>query len=433
MTKRAPVRISKRSVDDLGPGDTIYDTEIRGFRAACLPSGRVTFGYQYSSPTGKGRPFLALGLYGEITADQARTFAAKAAVAVRDGRDPAAEKQMAGARTENTVNHVLDEWLEKYARGPEPMRSADGIEKQFKTHVRPEIGKLAIYDVTRKHITDMLNKVAAGAGPVAADRVLAYVRGAFNWWRIGDDKFITQPIVKGMTRTNPKKRQGKHQLDIEEIRDIWRALDEIGTEAPPCFPAFVRSLLLLATRRNELARMHVSEFGKGNKVNDWIIPAARYKTDIDHLLPLPEMIRSMLPDRKQGFIFSSDGGKTPFSGFSKAKAALDKAVDVLRQREGREPIRKWKFHDLRRTARSLMVSIGIADDHAKKVLGHVIIGIDSVYNVYDYKEEKFNALVKFATFIMNAVTPSPDNVVTFKKASAPRPPQRRHRAASVAG
>ena len=69
-----------------------------------------------------------------------------------------------------------------------------------------------------------------------ADRTLAYVRKAFNWYATRDDDFHP-PIVKGMARTKPKERNGKRTLADDEIRDLWTALDTL-TDAPACYPRF---------------------------------------------------------------------------------------------------------------------------------------------------------------------------------------------------
>jgi integrase len=357
-----------------------------------------------------------------VTVEQARTSAKKRAGKVADGADPAAELALKAATSKNTVDHVLDQWLAKHANGARGLRSGEQYATVFDRHVRPVIGKLPIYDVTRTDIAKMLDKVAENA-PVMADRTLAYVRSAFNWWRVRDDKFITMPIVKGMARTTTEGRKRKRVLDQEEVRDLWRALDAVGAEAPPFFPAFVRTLLLSGCRRDEVAAMHTEEF----KGDDWVIPAERYKTKRDHLLPLPATVKAMLPDRKDGFVFSSDGGKTPFSGFSKTKVALDKAINALRKKEERKPMPSWQYRDLRRTARTgIRGWIEMDDEIAKAVLGHVISGIASVYNVYDYRDEKANALQKWAAYIaeITTSTPTPDNVVSFPKAS-PAPRRRR--------
>jgi integrase len=417
------VRINSTSVKALTTGEVISDAEIKGFFARRLPSGNVTFGFRYTAAEG-GRLTMPLGMLGSVTPDEARNAAKINAGRVAANANPVAEraqKRADATKSKYTVDYILDQWLALYARGPDPLRTADEIAGAFNKHVRTTrtddnvppgwkpgkgaIGHIVIYDLTRKDVTAMVDAIVAQGSPVGCDRILAYVGSALNWWRIRDDNFITMPIVKGMVRNSNSKRRRRRSLSLEELCDVWIASDEIGSDAPAFFPAFVKTLILLGCRRNEAADMHTREFGHGNKVADWTIPEARYKTKVDHLLPLPDAVLTLLPERKNGFVFSSDGGHTPFSGFSKAVTALKEAVNALRKREGRSPIAKWQLRDLRRTARSTMVSkaLGVPDLHAKAVLGHRIGGIDGVYNVHDYYEEKSDALVAWAKYVTEAV------------------------------
>ena len=61
-----------------------------------------------------------------------------------------------------------------------------------------------------------------------ADRTLAYLRKAFNWYATRDDQFSV-PVVRGMARVKPKERARTRVLSDEEIRIIWPALGEART------------------------------------------------------------------------------------------------------------------------------------------------------------------------------------------------------------
>src|SRR5450759_4386596 len=76
------------------------------------------------------------------------------------------------------------------------------------------------------------------------------------------------------------------------------------------------------------------------------------------------------------FVFPSRA-KTPYSGFGKSKAALDKAVLKMMKKQAKKgvkvrPLPNWTLHDLRRTAKTLMVRAGVRPDISERVLGHVI-------------------------------------------------------------
>jgi integrase len=169
---------------------------------------------------------------------------------------------------------------------------------------------------------------------------------------------------------------------------------------------------LTATRRGETADMSVTELDG----ELWTIPAARYKTKRDHVIPLSaqalDLIRKSAPAKpakNAPFVFSTTDGAISFSGFSKAKTALDKTLEELREREGRPSMANWTLHDLRRTARTLLARAGIRDDIAERCLGHVIKGVEKIYNRHAYLDEKRRAFEALATLVTRILNP-PANI-----------------------
>jgi integrase len=169
----------------------------------------------------------------------------------------------------------------------------------------------------------------------------------------------------------------------------------------------VKTLLLTAARRGEVADMATTELDG----DVWTIPAARYKTKVDHVIPLSaeavDLIRAQAPAKpakNAHFVFSTTNGAKPFSGFSKTKRDLDKKIAEARERDGRPPRENWTLHDLRRTARTLLARAGVRDDIAERCLGHVIKGVEKVYNRHAYLDEKraaFEALAALVSRILN--------------------------------
>jgi len=403
------VKITKRQIDGLSPGGLIVDDEVRGFVARKLPSGVVTYGFRYRDKRTNRRRWLGLGLHGSITPEQARNLAKKRAGEVADARDPAAELQSVRAESAraalaviNTVNVVLDSFLSEYVRGSDALRSANQIERAFELYVRPRIGEKSIYDLQRSDIKEMLTEIAREHGPVMADRVLAYVRKAFNWQMVSDDHFKS-PIVRGMARTKPKQRARKRTLTDQEIRDVWAALQT--ADVPECYPRFLKSLLMNATRRNESSMMNSAEV----ESDTWVIPGSRYKAKIDHAIPITDAFSKLIGEKPDGckrntwFVFSTTNGARPFSGFSKAKKALDAEIAKKRRATDREAMPRWTLHDLRRTGRSLMSRAKVPTDHAERVLGHVIGGVRETYDRYEYLDEKRDALTRLSDLLQEII------------------------------
>jgi integrase len=406
-------KITKSAVDHLKPGAILADSNPIGFVARKLPSGAVTYGYRFRDKDSGRQRWIGLGVHGAITPDQARKKALRVAGEVQAGGKPVSAAVVAAKRRQSlgvNVDQALDEFLARYVRNPErPLRGADHTERAFNAYVRPRIGAKSIYDVTRLDVVELLDACEDTAGPVMADRTLAYLRKAFRWWAARDEKF-TPPIVPGMARTKPKERARSRVLSDQEIRDVWRALDTARVPKP--FPAMVRTLLLTCQRRDEVSRMAWREIDG----DIWEIPAERYKTGQPNAVPLTEAARAVLRvPKKSSFVFTSDDAH-PLSGFSKAKARLDAEIARIRKEEGREPMPGWRLHDLRRTGRSLMSRAGVPTDHAERVLGHVIGGVRHTYDRHAYEAEKKSALEKLAALVGKILNPTSGRVVHFSKA-----------------
>jgi integrase len=93
--------------------------------------------------------------------------------------------------------------------------------------------------------------------------------------------------------------------------------------------------------------------------------------------------------RASDYVFSA--GKTPPSGFSKAKFRLDR---YMAESLG-EAIAAWRLHDLRRTAASGMSGLGIRAEIIENTLNHmsgINSGLVRVYQRHEQHEARKQAL-----------------------------------------
>jgi len=87
-------------------------------------------------------------------------------------------------------------------------------------------------------------------------------------------------------------------------------------------------------------------------------------------------------------LFPARGRDTPFNGWSKAKAALDKLAGVA----------DWTLHDLRRTFATNMAQLGTPPHVVEKLLNHrtgTISGVAAIYNRYQFMDEMRQAIEKY--------------------------------------
>ena len=66
----------------------------------------------------------------------------------------------------------------------------------------------------------------------------------------------------------------------------------------------------------------------------------------------------------------------------------------------------WTPHDLRRTGRTLLASLGCPAEIAEAILGHLPPGIQSVYNLHSYDAERRRWLTRLARRLETLAAPA---------------------------
>ena len=170
--------------------------------------------------------------------------------------------------------------------------------------------------------------------------------------------------------------------------------------------------------------MHWREIDSQRAV--WTIPAERTKNGEEHqvdLSPQALAILESLPGERQGLAFSTTS-KTAVSGFSKAKARLDRVMleELSRQADDRsqsQNMKPWRTHDLRRTMATLMgEELEIDPGVIERLLNHLSGsqgGLQGVYQRQQYRGKRKAAMLAWGAFIERLVFDenTPANVVVL--------------------
>jgi hypothetical protein len=396
-------------------GDVIQGVAApRGFGVRVTAGGARSFVLNYRM---RGREHrLTIGAWPDWSVLRAVREARNLRQRVDRGENPLEDR--VPPPTTKTVASVIDEFVTRYVRNKEnPLRCANDLESAFNRLVKPRIGKIGVYDLRRSHIAEMTDWIEDNAGPVMADKCRAYTRKAMGWYAERDDQYnLTAAFVRVRPRANQKERARTRVLSDDEIRIIWPVLEHTGT-----FGAMVKMLLLTGQRRDEVAHMSRSEI---DKEGIWVIPAERYKTKRPNHVPLSKAALALIAAQPKlsdcDLIFPSQA-KTPYSGFTKSKTKLDRAVFAAMNAHAKagmevEPLPNWTLHDLRRTAKTLMARAGVRPDISERVLGHVVAGVEGTYDRHSYADEKRDALEKLMVIVNRILHPPHSNVVTLSTA-----------------
>jgi integrase len=322
------------------------------------------------------------------------------------GNDPAglkfdakaAKEKAAAARASDTVDNLVTQFIERWAKKQTRENSWRMTQRIFERFVLPSWGGWSIHDIKRRDVIDLVEGVADYA-PVLANRVHAALSKFFNWLA-SRDVIVASPCA-GVARPC-KERSRDRFLSDDEIKSVWVAGNEIGGAAGAC----IKILLLTGQRRGEVAGMRRAEIDK----DIWILPPERTKNGKRHSVPLSRQAMAIVESSLQivggvDYVFpGARGGK--LAGFSRIKAVLDARVTFKE---------RWTLHDLRRTVASGMARIGVPLPVIECVLNHrgeSFAGVVGVYQRHDYAAERRTALQRWADHLDEVVSDKPaDKIV----------------------
>ena len=352
-------KLTKRIVDAAAPsGSTkqnyVWDSEIKGFGLRIAAKGRKSFVFQYRNAQGRTRR-LTLGAASQITAEQARGLARKAAAAVETGEDPAEARLE--ARRGLTVAELAGRYLEEHARPKKKASSAKLDERLLRQCILPHLGSRKTADVTGPAVRKMHH--ALRNTPVQANRALLVLSKVMNLaesWGLRPQG--TNPCM-GIERYREKRRQ--RFLSGEELTRLGEALAEAEREesAHPSGILALRLLLLTGARSGEILNLRWSEVDfersclqlQDSKTGEKTIPLGA---------PALELLAKAPRIEGNPYVCFGDCTGKPLVG-------LPKIWYRIRKTAGLEDVR---IHDLRHSFASIGAGSGLGLPILGALLGH---------------------------------------------------------------
>jgi integrase len=362
----------------------IPDDNTPGFGIRFRNGGEGVYGIRYGI-AGRDRR-LSYGPVSKIKLADAKIWAKKQFASIAEKIDPAVTRAQAAAKAAGSIEPLINPFLEWLINnGRSPTYRAEN-ERSLKRYFRA-LHRFGPADINRTMVARELANIRTLRGPIAADRSRAHL-SKFYGWLIGEGLTENNP-VSGTNKTGSKARE--RVLTDAELKVIWKTLsdDDYGD--------ILKLLILTGARREEIGSLGRSEINMRDKQLE--LPGARTKNGRDFIIPLSPMALSILKDRKprqdSDYIFGR--GEGGFSGWSKAKAALDERIDI----------EAWVLHDFRRTISTTMHErLGIAPHVVEAVINHVSghkAGVAGVYNKAEYLFDKRAALTVYEDHVAKII------------------------------
>ncbi len=252
-----PARLTKRAVDAAKPREREYilwDTDIRGFGLKVIPHNgdgrpRKVYLLKYRTKAGKARK-PNIGVHGDITADQARQIAEDWKADIAKGGDPKGEREStrAALAADPLFHDVVDDFVEKYAKVRQ--RTWKETERTLKTNCAAWLDR-PISSISKADAYDLLDGFIAEGKGHKARVTLAWLKTLWRWaWK---REIVAAPLMDAVEIEFERTVRDRHYSD-KEVAAIWRAADKLS----PLEAGFVKLIVLLGNRKNELAGMRWS-------------------------------------------------------------------------------------------------------------------------------------------------------------------------------
>jgi integrase len=272
-----------------------------------------------------------------VSLSQARAKARQLHGAVREGRDPLAEREAEKAKAQAyaakakaaamTFGEVADMYIAAHEASWRNLKHRQQWRNTLDQYALPVLGAMPVGSVDTGEVMRILQPVWRGKMETASrvrgriERILDYAKA--RGWRDGENPARWRGHLDQLLAKRSKMQRVAHHaaLPWREIGAFMQRLRQISGISARC----LEFLVLTACRSGEVRGARWNEIDLAHAV--WTIPAQRMKAGREHRVPLSEpamaVLHAMAQLGTEGFVFPGLKATSALSD-----VALAKAVDV---------------------------------------------------------------------------------------------------------
>ncbi|HRN87819.1 MAG TPA: site-specific integrase, partial [Hyphomicrobium sp.] len=266
MTKS--VRLSKRLVEGLEPGEILFDTSVKGFLVRRQQRYAV---YGLKVRIDSRQRWLSIGQHGAPwTVETARKEAQRLWGQIRAGVNIVAVRE--SKRNRPMIEELCERFLEEHSRQHNKPATVLGYERNNRNHIIPLLGGRTVAEITRADIEEFKRKIRDGitskrtkrkreggkggldvrGGPGAANRTLGQLSKMFNLAEVWGWRPENSNPVRKVIRY--KERKLERFLSTEELLRVGQVLVDFEAtgEITPSAIACIRLLIFTGARLGEI-------------------------------------------------------------------------------------------------------------------------------------------------------------------------------------
>jgi integrase len=381
----------------LSDGDGLY------FRKQTREGAAWMFRYRFG---GRER-WMTLGNYPDMSLAAARIEAREKRLMLDKRRDPLFVKQeaeeaqraaIAAQKARQTFRDLAEDWYSTEI-DPRRLKHPKVPRRYLDKYLLPAFGERVPAEITAADAARLLAQVRKSA-PTAANDLLRFMRRVF---RFGVRRHVlaSNPVADfDQSDAGGPERARKRALSVEELGRLFKALRDSPSFGGANLLA-VKLLLALGVRKGELLGAQWSEFDLDSASPTWRLPASRTKTGEALTIPLVPAVATWLKSLREvaggsAFVF-------PKRRRDPRQRALHLGIDTLNAALAavEHGLEHFTLHDLRRTMRTHLASLGVRSEVAERCLGHKLRGVEGTYNTHDYLNERRAALEAWTALLLD--------------------------------
>ncbi|HTC11767.1 MAG TPA: integrase arm-type DNA-binding domain-containing protein, partial [Acetobacteraceae bacterium] len=350
---------------------------------------------------------------GAVTLADARVKARRLHDAVREGRDPLADRAAADAAAKaavqqaqirgKTFREVADGYLAVHEIGWRNGKHRQQWKNTLASYAYPHMGAVPVADVNTAHVMTVLEPIWRSK-PETASRLRGRIESVLDYakargWRTAENAARWRGHVENMLPKRTKVRAVVHHAALP-----WRWIGAFMAELQQqdgIAALAIQFVILTASRTSEVINARWSEFDMQSGV--WTVPATRMKAGREHRVPLSTYAKTVLSAvapishtaKNDGFVFPGIRAGKPLSGM---------AMLMLLRRMERGDL---TVHGFRSTFRDWTAeATGYAREVAEAALAHTLGDkVEAAYLRGDLMEKRTRLMTDWAIFCARIESP----------------------------
>jgi integrase len=340
---------------------------------------------------------IGLGPASDVSLADARTKADECKQAIREGRDPVAERRAAKAEPVKMPTFREAAIMVHKEHLPSWKNAKHGAQwlASLEAYAFPKLGDIPVCDVTGPMVRETLVEIWLTI-PETARRVRQRIGAVLDWahakgWRETDAPL--RAITKGLPK-QPKKDNHFAAIPWKELPAFLQRLRTNDRVGEP-YRLAMEFLILTAARSGEVRGARWSEIDVGSA--EWRIPGDRMKAGKPHTVPLSTRALAIL-SRMQELRTSEDTGALIFEGSRTGSPMSDMTLTMILRRMDAE----FTVHGFRSCFRDWAAeATNFPRDVCEAALAHALESrVEAAYRRSDLLEKRRKLMDAWAGFCL---------------------------------